>query len=381
MAVTRNTYSIFAVAMLLLLCSCTKQQRDIEPQDAAPQFLLSTKANAENGTTFRILAFDTTQMNHFNIVSEGTYSMQNKALYGFSYLTASEVDNEGRLIGENPSCALTIPFDQIGDNFFVSYISPAIMHNTTGGFVTDLDNPLYCTDIQKVKLNNYGKVKMESALIDRRAKIGFKFYKDEADKTIEITDLTIIGAGNTYWPALKQVTPTDTQLPVTTLNSVPDNDELQIYECGVTNGNAMPFVLSGIYAPKDTVAAHLQKDANYALEFAPTNLQETGYLMVQFNMFVNGGGPLLVTAPLTYNAAADMALDLNPLTTYMYNITVSETYIKTILEVTPLNSWEDVEFGWEIKDNTEKVYFGEFEFSQWDENPWEDNKDINSSNN
>ena len=360
MAVTRNTYSIFAAAVLALLCSCTKDQGPVVPQEESAGFVLATKAEAQPGTEFRILAYGCSETDHFNVVTEGTYSFEGKTLGEFPYLTASE--------------PLVVPFEQVGNSFYVSYVSPATEH-TNGSFTTDLAQPFYSSDVQKVQLYNYGLVEMTNPLYDRRAKIGFKFIKaqEAAENEIEITDVAIVGAGNIYWPASKQVTgATEENLLAVTLNPVAEDGNLQIYEC--KEFDAMPFVLSGIYAPKDTVAAHLQKDANYALEFAPTNLQETGYLMVQFNMYVNGGGPLLVTAPLTYNAAADMALDLNPLTTYMYNITVSETYIKTILEVTPLNSWEDVEFGWEIKDNTEKVYLGDFTISPdgWESEDWND---------
>ena len=65
----------------------------------------------------------------------------------------------------------------------------------------------------------------------------------------------------------------------------------------------------------------------------------------------------------------------------MYNITVSKIYISTILEVTPLNSWEDIEFGFEIKDNTVMIDLGSFEFSAWKDVEWEDNKDIDDSAN
>lgn len=380
MAELRNTYSIFAAAVLLLLCSCTKESDAVVPQGESTGFLLATKAQAAPGTTFRILAYGSTEADHFNVISEGTYSLQDKKFGEFPYLTASALDDNGLLLAEDPTKALAVPYEQAGNSFYISYVSPGKIHSG-GSFEADLAEPFYSSDVQKTVINNYGLVEMTKELYDRRAKIGFRFFKTQeaAEKTIEIRDLAIVGAGNIYWPASKQITSaTEDNLPAT-LQPVAADGSLQIYEC--KEFDDMPFVLSGIYAPKDTVAAHLLKDESYALEFAPTNLQESNYLLVQFNLVVEGGGPLLVTAPLTYNAAADKTMVLEPLTTYMYNIYVSDTYIKTILEVTPLQGWEDIEFGWEIKDNTEKVYFGEFEFSQWEENPWEDNKDINSSNN
>lgn len=376
----RNTYSIIAAAVLLLLCSCTKEPGTDMPQEESAGFLLATKAQAELGTTFRILAYGSSEADHFNVISEGTYSLQGKTFAEFPYLTASALDENGLLLAEDPAKALAVPYEQAGNSFYLTYVSPGKMHSD-GGFGANIDEPFYCSDVQKTVLNNYGIVEMTKDLYDRRAKIGFRFFKTEeaAEKTIEIRDLAIVGAGNIYWPVSKQVTSATEDILPATLQPVAADGSLQIYEC--KEFNDMPFVLSGIYAPKDTVAAHLLKDENYALGFAPTNLQESIYLQVQFKMFVDGGGPLLVTAPLTYNAAADKTMVLEPLTTYMYNIYVSDTYIKTILEVTPLDGWEDIEFGWEIKDNTEKVYFGEFGFSQWEDNPWEDNKDINSSNN
>lgn len=380
MAERRNTYSFFAVFMLLLLCSCTKEPDAVVPQEESTSFILATKAQTAPGTTFRILAYGCSEEDHFNVISEGTYSLQEKTFGEFPYLTASALDDNGVLLAEDPAKALAVPYEQAGNSFYISYVSPGKIHSD-GSFEANLAEPFYCSDVQKTVINNYGLVEMTKDLYDRRAKIGFRFFKTEeaAEKTIEISELAIIGAGNIYWPASKQVTSSTEDILPATLQPVAVDGTLQIYEC--KEFDDMPFVLSGIYAPKDTVATKLLKDESYALGFAPTNLQESMYLQVQFKMFVDGAGPLLVTAPLTYNAAADITMVLEPLTTYMYNIYVSDTYIKTILQVTPLEGWEEIEFGWEIKDNTEKVYFGEFEFSQWEDNPWEDNKDINSSNN
>lgn len=367
-----NTYSVFAAAVLALLCSCSKDKGDVVPQDGAPEFVLATKAeNIPDGSSLRIMAFGTGEQDHLRAVAEGTYKMEGKDLNGFPYLTSVS--------------ALRVPYGQVEDDFLISYVSPAIEH-TEGGFVADLANPFYCSDVERVQLFNYGKVYIDNPLVDRRAKIGFKFFKDKAEKKINITDVALVGAGNTYWPASKQVTPTDAQVTVT-LKSVPENADLQIFEC--KNADDMPFVLSGKYAPKDTVASHIYGNTtDYGFKFTPTNLQESGYLMVQFNLYVNEGGPMLVTAPLTYNANEDKAFDIEPLKAYMYKIHVSDTYISTILEVYDFGKWEEIEFGWKIEDNTEPIKLGNFEFSDWEnnlengKNPWEeDNKDINSKNN
>ena len=76
MAVTRNTYSIFAAAVLALLCSCTKDQGPVVPQEESAGFVLATKAEAQPGTEFRILAYGCSETDHFNVVTEGTYSYE-----------------------------------------------------------------------------------------------------------------------------------------------------------------------------------------------------------------------------------------------------------------------------------------------------------------
>ena len=371
------TYPILAVALLFFLCSCTKEKGDMPQQNDETKFVLATKAGAGSELTFRIMAYGCEPDNHFSHISTGTYSNLGKEFDGFPHLTASELDDDGEFIKEDVTKALAVPYNQIGKHFFITYISPGITH-ADGGFTVDYSTPFYSSDVQKTVLNNYGKVEMTKDLIDRRAKIGFRIYKDKAEKTVQITDFGIVGTGNIYWPATKQVTPNDT-IDVT-LAAVPENSERQIYEC--SEFNYMPFILSGIYAPKDTVAAHIFKNtADYALDFIPTNLQESEYLMAKFKLSINGSGPLEMEVPLTFNPLTNKALEILPLTTYMYNITVSKTYISTILEVTPLNSWEDIEFGFEIKDNTVMIDLGSFEFSAWKDVEWEDNKDIDDSAN
>lgn len=343
MGTLRYTYLLFAVLVLALLSSCSKEAEPV-PQESVSKFIIGTKAEASEGTTFRIMAYSKTGENQYSTAATGTYCLRGKKLGEVPYLTASLLDDKGEYVNEDPSQALAVPFDQIGNEFYIAYVSPGIRHNEDGSFTADASTPFYCSDIQATELNNYGVVTMTKELVDRRAKIGFRFYKNEEEKIIEIKDLEITGAGNTYMPATKEVTAvsdSEINIPVV-LKSAPANTEKLVYEC--VEFDDMNFVLSGIYD-----------------------------LGIKFKLSVNNGGFLEVKAPLTEKIA-----EILPLTSYMFNITVSETYMHTILEVTPLNSWEEIEYGFEIKGNTFNIDLGIFQYSEWENVKWEDNKEINS---
>lgn len=339
METLKTTYVIFAAIIITLFCSCTKEV-NIVTDGSVSDFILGTKADAASGTTFRIMAYSAQPENLNEYVASGTYSLQGKIIDGFPYLTASKLDDYGNIIeSEDPAQALSVPVAQIGNVFNVSYVSPGIMHNPDGSFAADRSAPFYCSDIQEVVLNNYGKVEMTNDLIDRRAKLGFNFYKDKEDKTVEIKDLEIIGVGNAYFPATKAVT-SDNSVPVpVTLVPAQENTENLIYVCGFEQ---MEFVLSGIYTPQ-----------------------------IKFKLSVNGGGFMEMSVPLEGKIA-----EILPLTTYIFNITVSNTYIRTILKVTPLNSWEDLEVGFEIEDDSKEIDLGIQTFG-WENVEWGDNKEIN----
>lgn len=334
----RITYFILTAVIISLFCSCTKEP-DIVYEDNVSNFVLGTKAEAAPGTTFRIMAYSAQQDNQYDYVASGTYSLQGKMLDGYPYLTASKLDDDGDIIQtSDPSQALCIPYAQVGKEFYVAYVSPGKKNNENGSFTADRAVPFYCSEAQKIALHNYGKVEMTKELVDRRAKFGFRIYKDKEDKTIEIKDLEIIGTGNTYWPATKLVS-TDVSVPVTLYPAQESLDTL-VYVCNTFD--QMEFVLSGIYSPQ-----------------------------IRFKLSVNGGGFMEMSVPLQGKIE-----EILPLTTYIFNITVSETYLRTILEVTPLNSWEDVEFGFDIEDNSNKIDLG-LQTYGWENVDWEDNKDIN----
>lgn len=342
MGTLRYTYLLVAVLVLALLSSCSKDVKPV-PQESVSKFILGTKADATEGTTFRIMAYSKTGENQYSTAATGTYSLRGKKLGEVPYLTASLLDTNGVYLNEDPSQALAVPFNQKGNEFYIAYVSPGMKHNENGSFTADSSTPFYCSDIQATELNNYGVVTMRNELIDRRAKIGFRFYKDEKDKEIAIDSLEITGAGNTYMPATKEVTTvSDSKINIpVVLKPAQSNTDTLVYEC--VEIDDMNFILSGIY------------------DFG-----------IKFKLSVNGGGFLAVNAPLTKNIA-----EILPLTRYIFNITVSNTYIHTILEVTPYNSWEEIEYGFEIEDNTIKIDLGIFQYTNWEPVEWEDNKDIN----
>lgn len=371
MNIFKNTYFIFSVTLFILFSACTNE-KIVLPQENSTKFVLDTKTPAQSGTTFRIMAFGRQQDNHFNYISSGTYCyLEDKEFGGVKYLSASELNDSGVFIKEDGTQALAIPYSELPrKNFFITYVSPGMIHSD-GGFEVDVSNAFFCSDVQDTELNNYGIVEMNKELIDRRAKIGFRIFKDEYD--IEVSDFKIVGAGNVYWPATKQITPKDDSLFLgNALKSAADgglsiNDPNLQYECA---GDDMPFILSGYYAPKDTVSAHILNDTvNYSLEYVPVNLQESGYLTAIFNLKI-GEGCFEMHVPLS-----KLIVELNPLTTYIYNITVKNTYIHTILEISPviggISSWENVTVDFEIKDNTTFLDLGNIEISGWDNLTWD----------
>ena len=335
----RITYLILTSVIISFFCSCTKEP-DIVPQGNVSNFVLGTKADAAPGTTFRIMAYSAQEDNKYDYVASGTYSLQGKELDGYPYLTASKLDNYGNIIENiDPSQALSVPYSQIGSEFLVAYVSPGIIHNEDGSFTVDRNTEFYCSDVQETLLNNYGKVEMTNELVDRRAKFGFRFYKDNEDKTVEIKDLEITSSGKVYFPATKIVS-TENSTPIQfTLVEAQENQDNLVYTC---EDEEMEFVLSGIYTPQ-----------------------------LKFKLAVNGGGFMDMSVPIEGKIA-----EILPLTTYIFKITVSNTYIHTILEVTPLNSWEELEFGFDIEDDTQDIDLGIQTFG-WENVDWEDNKEIN----
>lgn len=133
----------------------------------------------------------------------------------------------------------------------------------------------------------------------------------------------------------------------------------------------MPFILSGFYAPKDSVAARIsnnQTDYNLGFEFDNSILKESGYLLARFDLTVNGFSTEMLV-PLSKKL-----IEILPLTTYMYKITISHAYIHTILEVAPIDthSWEDVVVDFEIDDKTVTIDLGIIELSGWEDANWGD---------
>ncbi len=354
----KYTYPLFA-AIIMFLCACTKEHENVMQQTKGPDFVIGTKASSgiESPTTFHIMAYGAQRDNHFKCISSGAYTIENVDFNGFAYLTSTK--------------PLVIPIDEIGNEFYVSYVSPAKDHSDGSFMADDFDTPLYCSDIQRIQLFNYGLVEIKNELVDRRSKIGFRFYKDDPAKEIIVEDVQISGAGNMYWPATKQVTNNNHKdtldIEITTAQ---DETGKLLYDC--TDFEKMPFVLSGIYAPKDSVASYLKE--NYLLEYTPTNLSDGNYLSAIFRFSVNGGGMQKICIPLTRSA-----FEVFPLTTHIYNITISETFIYVTLYVTPQNSWEEGGYDTSIKDNTTRIDLGKFKITSdgWDENDnWDDNAEI-----
>ena len=364
----RILYLIFSAAISILFSSCEKGSDPVHTENGT-RFVLATKSAAEIGTTFRIMAYGCQEDNLFNCVASGTYSLlDGKEFGGVKYLSASELTDEGIFIKEDGTKALAVPYSELErENFYISYISPGMKHSN-GGFTVDFSKAFYSSDVQTAQLHNYGIVELSGELIDRRAKIGFRIYEDAVNVTV--TDFRIEGAGNTYWPATRQVTPNDALLDISSrLKEVQPNTDKLKYEC---NGDDMPFILSGIYAPKDTVIRCIANNKTVYGEISPKaeNIKESGYLVVKFNLTVDGKTSAM-EVPLTKKVP-----ELLPLTTYMYNIKITSEYIKTILEISSMsgpNSWDDVEVGFEIKDNTITVDLGSFDYSyEWDKSDWDE---------
>lgn len=361
----RNIHIIFAAVLIPLLCSCSKDEMETR-QGERTEFVLETKSPAPTGTTFRIMAYGRQEDNVFSYVSSGTYCLiEGKEFGGVKYLTASELDDAGAFVKEDGTKALAIPYEQLyRENFYISYLSPGMLNNADGSFTADTDNPFYCSAVQDTRLTNYGVVEMTKELVDRRAKIGFRIYKDEIP--FELTDFRIEGTGDIYWPASRQVTPKEGGMPLDELLKPVQGDDSLLFGCVDTD---MPFILSGIYAPKDSVSSYIQRDTkDYALGFAPCNLQQSGYLVAKFKLSM-GTGSFDMAVPLSKEI-----LEIQPLTTYMYHITIKNSYIHTILEIFPVidgvNSWEDVNVDFEIEDNTTTIDLGIIEIQGWEDSDW-----------
>lgn len=372
----KNTYIIIPAILFSLFCSCTKEKVEDVPQVNGTKFVLETKAPAPAGTTFRIMAYGRQVDNHFSYISSGSYCfIDGKEFGGVRYLSASELDDSGTFVKEDGTKALAVPYGELyRENFFISYISPGMLHNSDGSFTVDASEPFYCSAVQDTKLTNYGVVEMSKELVDRRSKIGFRIYKDEIH--FELDSFRIEGTGDRYWPASRQVTPKDGGMLLGELLR-PVQDDSLLFECADTD---MPFILSGIYAPKDTVSAYIQRDTmDYALGFKPHNLQDTRYLVAKFKLTM-GTGSFMMEVPLSKKI-----MEIQPLTTYMYHITIKNTYLHTVLEICPVidgvNSWEDVNVDFEIEDNTKIIDLGIIDIQGWEDSGWSEIEIDNPDNN
>lgn len=382
------------MAVLLSLAiagSCSKEQPagdEGQPHEDPVVFGIDTR-NAElaPNTTFRVLLYETSRdhLYRFHTTGKantgtgrgwGTYYYNKETFNQFPVLTPCELDNDGQFVQAGS-------VDDYGINgqsqpHYVAYISPGLAHNESDGTVdVDPTKTFYATGAQRKSLGGYGVVLIDSALVDRRAKIGLRILKGDNISSFSMSDVAIRGAGGdgtdgnpsavTYHPCTQQVLENTTQrnIPLSEVSTGAEYDTGLRYR-STSDEN---YIVASIYARRDAVSALIR--AWYQDIYYTGNFIESDYLYLKCRLQVNGGEWTDVLMPLTTKLPV-----LRPMHTYIFNITVRSEYIALSVEIHNYennNSWDEVtpDGGATVDNPTAILPLGTFRYGG-DDNGWED---------
>lgn len=338
---------------------------------------------SKNGSTFRILAF-----NIYEMKLTGTYYSEGTSEAELLHPCKLNDDGSHTSNVQNDS----VEYGLIGASSSTAYrlyvLSPGIAQNegVIKHVFSNKDNILYMTDCGDVgrAITGYGRINLTSyPLKDWRSRVGFKFYAvnndenrqfsiaSDATGTIAATPtVDLIGAGEKdqaleYFPITRQVyvpakadgtTPT---LPVTLKAAEPTSDNE--YLCYETADEGYAYVPAAVYAVKDSVVKDLNIDNLYYDKVKSTSDN------LSVNFFLNQGERKGIPIRLTFPN-----VQMEPLHTYVFGITVSSQYISVAVDVyapeTGVQNWQQVD---KQQNNINKTPAYTLTLGTWKINEWE----------
>lgn len=381
---------------LVAAVSCSKE-RNIGEEAAASEeavlFGIDTRTLPDPSTTFRVLLYETSGNHLYRFHTTGTaaantgrgwgtYYYDNEEIHDTPVLTPCEVDDKGTFLKEGT-------VEEYGINgqsqaHYVAYISPGFIHNADGTVDVNPNETFFATGAQKKSLGGYGVVKIDSALVDRRARVGFRIYNGlPKGSEFTMTDAKIQGAGGdgtpdnpetvTYHPCTQQVLENDTRRSI---ELTPISQNMEGYADGLryqSEKDKYEYVIASIYARKDIVSELLHE---WYKDYHTGNFIESDYLYFRCKLKVGNGEVADVLLPLTTRMPV-----LRPMHTYIFNITVKSEYMEFSVDIynhDKANAWEDVAPGDITVDKPDAVVsLGTFHYGQNEGNDWEsvDNED------
>ena len=222
-------------------------------------------------------------------------------------------------------------------------------------------------------------VLIDSALVERRARIGFRIFQGEQIGQFTMREVAIRGAGGdgtadnpktvTYHPCTQQVLENTTRRPIdlTTISSGMEGYDARLRYRSASDEH---YVVASIYARKDAVSELL---GQWYKEYYTGNFIESDYLYFCCKLKVGDNDEADVLMPLTTKMPV-----LRPMHSYIFNITVKSQYIDFSVEIynhQNANAWEDVNSGdGTIGEPDATVYLGSFQYGL-NGNGWEDVED------
>lgn len=378
---------------LVAAVSCSKErsvgEKIYDPEEPVFFGIDTRDAEPQPNTTFRVLLYETSRDHLFRFHSSatalsgtgrgwGTYYYNNETFNNFPVLTPCKLNDDGTFVE-------TGTVEEYGINgqsqaHYVAYISPGIRHDDTDGTVTvDPSTPFYATGAQKKSLGGYGVVLIDSALVERRARIGFRIFQGEQIGQFTMREVAIRGAGGdgtadnpktvTYHPCTQQVLENTTRRPIdlTTISSGMEGYDARLRYRSASDEH---YVVASIYARKDAVSELL---GQWYKEYYTGNFIESDYLYFCCKLKVGDNDEADVLMPLTTKMPV-----LRPMHSYIFNITVKSQYIDFSVEIynhQNANAWEDVNSGdGTIGEPDATVYLGSFQYGL-NGNGWEDVED------
>ncbi|MDO4164763.1 MAG: hypothetical protein Q4D56_10335, partial [Bacteroides sp.] len=319
---------------VILSASCSHEATEaIDTAGTTERFSVDSRATAN--TTYRIMAYSTGSSNaQYKLATTGTYYLKNAT---DTELTACSLDDEGGTPIDDPTMGLNGTYG----TYYLVFVSPGVKNNDDGSFnVVPTRNSFYATDPESETLGEYEVHTMSGSLLDRRAKVGFNFYKlnSESVQAFEINDLEIIGSGADgetvkLYPGTKQVIASEDGLGLTlteATDKTTTNDAGNYLYYSTPEENQV-YVAAAIYGIRDEVATAL--GATYT-----NNIQESDYLYMSCTMTQGERENISIRMALTSTYP-----ELLPQHTYIFNITVSSNYIDATIDVydESSNEWQN----------------------------------------
>lgn len=335
MRMIKRLHLVGCLLIGFLHVSCTQELSEPagKEDNGTVDFGIDTRANdVAVGTTFRIMVYSANlDEDPYRFKQTGTYYLKNKT---DDALTACTVDADGTNPRDNENAGV----NGANGSSFVVFVSPGVKSEEDGSFsFNPATQELHASSAEQKALGIYGLHKMNSKIRDRRAKIRFNFYKNEAStEDFTIKNLKLIGNGDgsenvNLFPASRQVVASEDGRKIR-IEDKKSEDTTNKEGNQLYYSSEEVYVASAIYAPLDEVAKRLDLSMN------KQHLQESSYLRMVCDLSQGERKEMPVRMALT----AGEISELEPQSTYVFNITISSTYITATLDVyNESNNWED----------------------------------------